>query len=122
MPYVRYNKMIQHLFRSRKRLTAALFLMLPPEPKLHFTVSMVAHRYRLNSLHVSLSKPQNHKIWNPTEALTHNHQCTTVHHSEHVRDEGLDDGQTVTGSLEHSGGALLVDLKLLLQSSSWIVA
>ena len=99
-----------------------LFLLLPPETKLHFTVSMVAHRHRLNSLHVSLSKPQNHKIRNPTEALTHNHQCTEGHHSEHVPDEGLDKVQTVIGSLERSGGALLVDLELLLQLSSWIVA
>ena len=72
VPYVRYKKMIQRLFKSRKRLTTMLFLMLPPEPKYHFTVSMVAHRHRLNPLHVSLSKPQNHKIWKPTEALTHN--------------------------------------------------
>lgn len=105
VPYVRYNKMIQRLFKSRERLTATLFLMLPPEPKLHSTVSMVAHRHRLNSLHVFLSKPQNHKIWSSTEALTHNHQCIKVHHSEHVRDEGLDAGPTVTGSLERSGGA-----------------
>ena len=79
---------------------------MPPAPELYYTVSMFAHRHKLNLIHISPLKPQNHKIWAPTEALPHHHQCTEGHHSEHVRDEGLDNGQAVTRSLGHSARAL----------------